>query len=244
MVATQASLGQLRLAASAPTCVGQPNISCGQPIILNHPMISLPPRPSSSQNLAGTGISDSQSDDSSASNQIPYLVRPPKPGQALQTIFSPQHPVRLLGNAVQLHSGLVQGNTPSNPLIIQHGGRQIFLQPQGVSAGQPSPGYMMFRPSTAALIAPRPPLNQEPIKDDTMNIVVSSSATSMGTNPECTSVSRKRSAPVPVGSRPLRKRKMADDDSADCDVSSSPSVSSLSKPANLMFVCEWSGCQK
>jgi hypothetical protein len=270
LITTQAALGQLRLTAVAPghssvqvsACPNQPGVAGGQQLLLNHQMLNMQgQRPASSPNQSASGISDVQSavgsDDQSASNQAPYLVRPQQPSQAVHALFSPQHPVRLLGNAVQLRSGLVQAGIPgSNPVIIQQGGRQIVLQPPVATTNQQPPSYVMFRPGTPAIIAPRPVSASEPGKDPVdsdastnssqMLIGSSTTVTPIGSTFDSSiNSSRKRPSTSSVGSRSLRKRKKGEEDDADInDVSSLPVVGYLPQSTTLVFMCEWSGCQK
>jgi hypothetical protein len=266
LITTQAALGQLRLAAVAPghssvqVSANQQGVAGGQPLLLNHQMLNMQgQRPASSPNPSAPGTNDGQPtlglDDQSASNQTPYLVRSQQPGQAVHALFSPQHPVRLLGNTVQLRSGLVQaGTSGSNPVIIQHGGRQIVLQPPVAATNQRPPGYVMFRPGTPALIAPRPVSASEPGKDslDTdastnqMHIGSSATVTSVGSPFDSSnSSSRKRPCASSVGARSLRKRKKGEEDDVEAnDMPTLPVVGYVPQSTTLMFMCEWSGCQK
>jgi hypothetical protein len=189
------------------------------------------------------GINTTQQPSHTQPSQIQVHLHPGQqmtnlqPGQmppaGLRPLFNTgQQPIQLLGNAVQLRSGLVQTSS-GGPVIFQQGTRQILIQPSNMSVGQQrAPGYVLFRqglPVGPAVTMP------EVTRDGTMEILgaVTSnsrlplslgSTVTASTSASSVESSRKRPAPAPlINTRSLRKKKKEED---------------------CAYVCEWIGCNR
>ena len=203
-----------------PQSSGQVQIAAAS----NLPVLAAKPNSDQQQTQSTTGDGTQPS-----CNQPVIQVAGPQLSTSVKPSLRPlmstsQQPVQIVGGPMQLRAGLVSLPTGSGnaSVILQHGGRPILLQSPNVGSTQHPSSYVVFRPGPL----PVPSSSQELINNVAVSSAALASSSSASLGPDA--LSRKRPLPALSSTitRSMRKKTKKDEDSG------------------LLFMCEWSGCQR